>query len=50
MKTDLSVRGMRDYYPDVYFRLKHIIDAWRKTALCYGFEEFDGPVIESLLL
>jgi histidyl-tRNA synthetase len=50
MKTDLSVRGMRDYYPDVYSRLQHIINVWRKTALCYGFEEFDGPVIESLEL
>ncbi|UCB47131.1 MAG: histidine--tRNA ligase [Spirochaetota bacterium] len=48
MKSDLSVRGMRDYYPDVYSRLQHIINAWRKTALCYGFEEFEGPVIESL--
>jgi histidyl-tRNA synthetase len=50
MKSDLSVRGMRDYYPDVYSRLGHIINVWRKTALCYGFEEFDGPVIESLEL
>lgn len=48
MKVDLTVRGMRDYYPEVYSRLDHIIKTWRKTALSYGFEEFDGPIIETL--
>ena len=48
MKADLTVRGMRDYYPEVFSRLGHIIQAWRKTAISYGFEEFDGPVIETL--
>ena len=48
MKADLTVRGMRDYYPEVYSRLDHIIKTWRKTALSYGFEEFDGPIIETL--
>jgi histidyl-tRNA synthetase len=48
MKADLTVRGTRDYYPEVYSRLGHIIDVWRKTARSYGFEEFDGPVIETL--
>jgi histidyl-tRNA synthetase len=50
MKSDFSVRGMRDYYPEVYHRLGHIFSAWRRTALSYGFEEFDGPVIETLEL
>ncbi|GAJ18324.1 unnamed protein product, partial [marine sediment metagenome] len=27
-----------------------IFRAWRETALTYGFEEFDGPVIETLEL
>ncbi|MBN2323030.1 MAG: histidine--tRNA ligase [Spirochaetes bacterium] len=48
MREDLTVRGTRDYYPEVYSRLGHIMDAWRRTALAYGFEEFDGPVIETL--
>jgi histidyl-tRNA synthetase len=50
MKEDLTVRGMRDYYPAVFSRLDHIVQAWRKTALSYGFEEFDGPIIETLEL
>lgn len=50
MKFDFSVRGMRDYYPEVYHRLSYIFSAWRRTALSYGFEEFDGPVIETLEL
>jgi len=50
MKVDLSVRGMRDYFPEIYHRLSHIFRAWRETALTYGFEEFDGPVIETLEL
>lgn len=48
MKADLTVRGTRDYYPEVYSRLGHIMDVWRKTARSYGFEEFDGPIIETL--
>jgi histidyl-tRNA synthetase len=48
MRMDLTVRGMRDYYPDVYNRLSYIFRAWRETAVSYGFEEFDGPVIETL--
>jgi len=50
MKFDLSVRGMRDYYPELFSTLKSIFRAWRETALSYGFEEFDGPVIETLEL
>jgi len=48
MKRDLSVRGMRDYYPEVFSRLERIFNVWKSTALSYGFEQFDGPVIETL--
>ena len=48
MKVDLSVRGMRDYFPEIYYRLNHIFRVWRETALSFGFEEFDGPIIETL--
>lgn len=50
MKVDLSLRGMRDYYPPFYSELNHIFLAWRETALSYGFEEFDGPMLETLEL
>jgi histidyl-tRNA synthetase len=48
MAPDLTVRGTRDFYPELYAQLLHIIDAWRKTALSYGFEEFEGPILETL--
>jgi len=50
MMVDFSVRGMRDYYPDVYSRVEFLSRIWRKTALSYGFEEFDGPMLETLEL
>ena len=50
MALDLTVRGMRDFYPELYSRLLHIVDAWRRTALSYGFEEFEGPILETLEL
>jgi histidyl-tRNA synthetase len=50
MALDLTVRGTRDFYPELYAQLLHIIDAWRRTALSYGFEEFEGPILETLEL
>ena len=47
---DLSVKGTRDLYPEQYARVGHIFDTWRKTALSYGFEEFDSPILETLEL
>src|SRR5687768_1217721 len=29
---------------------QHIFTAWRRTALAYGFREYDGPPLESLEL
>ncbi len=49
-KVDLSVRGTRDLYPEQYAHLRHMFDVWRKTAVSYGFEEFDAPVLETLEL
>jgi len=49
-KVDLSVRGTRDFYPEQYARMRNIFDVWRKTAVSYGFEEFDAPVLETLEL
>lgn len=47
---DLSVKGTRDLYPEQYARVGHIFETWRKTALSYGFEEFDSPILETLEL
>ncbi len=50
MRDDLSVRGTRDYYPELYWQVDHIFTVWRKTAISYGFEEFEGPILETLEL
>ena len=50
MKRDLTVKGTRDFFPESYASLNHICGTWRSTALSYGFEEFEGPVLETLEL
>ncbi|HEX9165774.1 MAG TPA: histidine--tRNA ligase [Gemmatimonadales bacterium] len=45
-----ALPGFRDFYPeDLRFR-RHITEAWRRVALRYGFEEYDGPPLEALEL
>jgi histidyl-tRNA synthetase len=50
--------GFREFYPEP-LPLKdawscdarnHLFDAWRYTARCYGFREYDGPPLEPLEL
>jgi histidyl-tRNA synthetase len=50
MPSFSSLPGFRDFYPPELFIRSHIIDAWRKTAQRYGFEEYDGPPLEALEL
>lgn len=50
MREELSVRGTRDYYPELYWQVNHIFNVWRETALSYGFEEFETPILETLEL
>ncbi len=45
-----SLQGFRDFYPDALARRNHIFSAWRAVARRYGFEEYDGPPLESLEL
>ncbi len=40
--------GFRDFYPDDYARRSYLMDIWRDVARRYGFEEYDGPPLESL--
>ena len=41
-------KGTRDFYPDEMRRLRYLQDVWRRVSLRAGFEEVDGPIIESL--
>ena len=42
-----SLKGTRDFYPDFQRKLNYIFENWRKVAKVYGFEEYEGPYIES---
>jgi histidyl-tRNA synthetase len=40
--------GFRDFPPEDLRVRSHVFDAWRGTSLRYGFQEYDGPPLESL--
>ena len=40
--------GFRDFPPEDLKRRSHIFEAWRRVARRYGFQEYDGPPLESL--
>lgn len=42
-----AVKGTRDFYPDLMQFENFIFDTWRSVSKKYGYEEFDGPVLES---
>jgi histidyl-tRNA synthetase len=43
-----ALPGFRDFYPEDLTLRNHIFAAWRSVAGRYGFEEYDGPPLESL--
>jgi histidyl-tRNA synthetase len=45
-----SVPGFRDFYPEEAALRNHIFAVWRYVAGHYGFEEWDGPLLEPLEL
>lgn len=45
-----ALPGFRDFYPEELRFRRHITEAWRRVALRYGFEEYDGPPLEALEL
>ena len=45
-----SLPGFREFYPEERAAQNHIFDRWRKAALCFGFQEWDAPVLEPLEL
>lgn len=48
MSSHNSLPGFRDFFPAEMAVRTHITDTWRETARRYGFEEYDGPPLESL--
>jgi histidyl-tRNA synthetase len=43
-----ALPGFRDFYPEELALRNHIFATWRSVAVRYGFEEYDGPPLESL--
>ena len=50
MSKHASLPGFRDFHPEEMARRTQIMSAWREVARRYGFEEYDGPPLESLEL
>ena len=45
-----ALPGFRDFYPEDLALRAQIFETWRRVATRYGFEEYDGPPLESLEL
>src|ERR1041384_2916118 len=43
-----ALPGFRDFSPEALRPRNHIFATWRSVAARYGFEEYDGPPLESL--
>ena len=43
-----SLPGFRDFFPDQAVFRNHLFAVWRDVAARYGFEEYDGPPLESV--
>ena len=45
-----ALTGFRDFYPAEMVRRRWIENAWHRASRTAGFEEWDGPILESLEL
>lgn len=45
--TTQSYKGSRDFYPEDMRIRNFIFETWKKVCKSYGYEEYDGPFIES---
>ncbi len=43
-------KGTRDFYPDDMRIRQWMFDKWRKACESFGYEEYDGPILEPLEL
>lgn len=50
MQTPPLPKGTRDFYPESMRIQNYIFDTWRKAALRFGYEEYEGPMFEYLEL
>lgn len=45
-----SLPGFREFYPEDFAERRFLFQVWRQVARRFGFQEFDGPALESLEL
>lgn len=45
-----GLRGTRDFFPELMLELNYLFNAWREASLKYGYQEFDGPLLEPVEL
>ncbi|GHB99080.1 histidine--tRNA ligase [Cerasicoccus arenae] len=50
MATHKTLPGFRDFYPEDCSLRNHLFSVWRQCAKRFGFQEYDGPILESLEL
>ena len=50
MSAHNALPGFRDFCPPDFAVRAHIMGAWQEVARRYGFEQYDGPPLESLEL
>ena len=43
-----ALPGFRDFFPEEAAVRRVIMEGWRRTARGFGFEEYDGPMLEGL--
>lgn len=43
-----GLKGTRDFYPQEMRVLNYIFNTWRSVAAKFGYEEFDGPMLEPI--
>jgi histidyl-tRNA synthetase len=50
MSNFKSLPGFREFYPEDFAERRFLFQVWRQVARRFSFQEFDGPVLESLEL
>ncbi|MEM9160049.1 MAG: histidine--tRNA ligase [Verrucomicrobiota bacterium] len=50
MASFKTLYGFREFYPEDYAKRKFIFQTWQRVSRGFNFQEFDGPVLESLEL
>ena len=48
--TPTPLPGFRVFYPDQCALRNHLFSLWKQSARCFGFFEYDSPILESLEL